>query len=124
MSEARRAEGGHAFGRGDVVSLPRGIGFGRGEALELFVVLQSEMFAAALPTLVVAPLDDAHAVYAGFPGAVPVKTTGARAREMVILVPNLRSVRVDRLEGKVQGRLDRKQLAAVDRVLRLLLDMT
>ena len=124
MSEARRPEAGHAFGRGDVVSLPRAIGFGRGESLELFAVLQSEMFAAALPTVVVAPLDEAHAVYAGFPGAVPVTTTGARARDMVILVPNLRAVRLDRLAGKVQGRLDRKHLAAVDRVLRLLLDMS
>lgn len=109
-----------AFDRGEVVALPRRIGFGRGDALELFVVLQSIAF-AELPTVVVAPLDEAVPVYAGYPGAVPVRR--ADGREMVVLVPNLRAMRSDRFEAGPRGRLDPKTLGAIDRVLRILLAM-
>jgi mRNA-degrading endonuclease toxin of MazEF toxin-antitoxin module len=108
------------FDRGEVVSLPRRIGFGRGDALEHFVVLQSIRL-AELPTIVVAPLDDAVPVYAAYPGAVPVRTSDGR--DMVVLVPNLRAVRPERFVPRSHGRLDAKTLAAVDRVVRILLDM-
>jgi mRNA-degrading endonuclease toxin of MazEF toxin-antitoxin module len=108
------------FDRGEVVSLPRRIGFGRGDALEHFVVLQSIRF-AELPTIVVAPLDEAVPVYAGYPGVVPVCTSDGR--DMVVLVPNLRAVRTDRFAPRSHGRLDAKTLAAIDRVVRIVLDM-
>lgn len=109
-----------AFDRGEVVSLPRRIGFGRGDALELFVVLQSVRF-AELPTVVVAPLDELVPVYAGYPGAVPVRTSDGR--DMVVLVPSLRAVRAERFAPRGLARVDAKTLAGIDRVLRNLLDM-
>lgn len=108
-----------------MLALKRRIGFGAGEALEHFVVLQSPRFAASLETTIVAPLDVAAPAYGKFPGAVPVTVHGGTnfGAASVVLVPFLGSLPLARFEPLALGRLDRRDLSAIDRVVRLLLGM-
>jgi mRNA-degrading endonuclease toxin of MazEF toxin-antitoxin module len=108
--------------RGDVLRLPRRLGFGaKGEA-ESVVVVQADELNKALPTLIVVPLDSAIAVHAGRRLAVPVSAEEAGSSvDHVALVHQVRAIRSDRLAPGVVGRLRAETLSTVSEVLRRVL---
>ena len=110
---------------GEVLALKRRLGFGSGDRVEHFVVLQSDRFTAHLETVVAAPLDAAMDVYAGDPASVRVtaREAGTRA-DQVVLVALLAALPTARFEPAPVGQLDRPSIVSVSRVLRLLFELS
>ena len=108
--------------RGDVLTARRTFGFGRGDSLEHFIVLQSASFPGISDTVVVAPLRKPLPALAAWVGNVPIAVgTGTTAKPMVVVVPLLAAATTDRFEPEIAGRADPRTMAAIDRVLRALL---
>lgn len=110
--------------RGDVLLVNRKIGFGAGESMNRFAVLESDRFAAQRDSVIVAPLDAALALYDRDPSVVRISSREAGTRGMqVVLVPMLRALSLDEFTPAPVGRLDPRSLHAVARVLRMLFDL-
>jgi mRNA-degrading endonuclease toxin of MazEF toxin-antitoxin module len=110
--------------RGEVLSLRRPIGFLPGSRIDRFVVLQSDRLAAVLDTLLVVPLDRAHADYSRLPALVRVSAAEAGTKEdHVAIVPHLGSIPADRFDLSPVGRLQPATLARIARVVKLVLDV-
>jgi mRNA-degrading endonuclease toxin of MazEF toxin-antitoxin module len=110
--------------RGEILALQRRLGFGPGNSLEHFAVLQADELSGTLETFLVAPLDSAFDFWAGLPGTVRIsgKEAGVRG-DQVILVSQLCCVPADRFQPVPVGRLRRDSLARVERIIRLVLDL-
>jgi mRNA-degrading endonuclease toxin of MazEF toxin-antitoxin module len=110
--------------RGDVLVALRQVGFGVAGAVERFVVLQADPFNAALDTLIVAPLDDAFAFYAQFPGALPVSGREAGVKtDQVVVVSHLAAVDAGRFQPSPVGKIDRRTLGVVEALLKRLFSL-
>jgi hypothetical protein len=109
--------------RGDVLVAVRKLGFGAGGRRERFVVVQSDLL-AGIDTLAVAPLDEDGPIYRQDPLVVRVSAAEAGAgRPHVVLAHLLAAVRLDRFEREAGGRLFGKTMAAVDQLLRRVLQL-
>ena len=109
--------------RGDIVQLRHRIGFGPKGKPEAVVLVQAGPLIAALPTVLVVPLDSAVASFAGDPSCVPVSAREAGGTEHVAVVTQLRPVRVDALEPAAHGHLGRGTMKALERALKLVLGL-
>jgi mRNA-degrading endonuclease toxin of MazEF toxin-antitoxin module len=108
--------------RGDVLELRKPIGFLPNARLERFVVLQSDRITATVETVVVAPLDEALAMYSAMPGALLVAASEAGARKkQVALLTQIVTLPLERFEASRVGRLNRVTRARMDEILRLVL---
>ncbi len=109
--------------RGVVLVVPRRLGFGADGRREHFVVLQSDLL-QGLDTVVVAPLDQAAAMYDGDPLVVPLtpKESGTKAAQ-VALVYLLSAVPVARFEEAAVGRVSARTLARLGEATRTVLDL-
>jgi mRNA-degrading endonuclease toxin of MazEF toxin-antitoxin module len=109
--------------RGDVYRLVRRLGFAAAAEGEAVVVVQATRLNEALPTLVVVPLDF-DSVWAAHPLAVRVRARElATEQDHFAITTELRAVRQDRLAPGRVGKVDRRTLAELDRVLRLVLGL-
>lgn len=80
--------------------------------------------AAALETVLVAPLDSALDLYQSFPGAVRVDGDEAGTRsDQVVIVTLLSAIASARFERDAVGRLRPESLSRVERVARLALEL-
>lgn len=109
--------------RGDVLVSLRKLGFGAGGRRERFVVVQSDLL-LGIDTAVVAPLDQDAPIYDSDPLAVrvPAAETGS-AQQHVVLVHLVSACRLDRFESGAVGKLSSKSMAAVDALLRTVLNL-
>ena len=110
--------------RGQVLRLKRRLGFAaKGEA-ESVVVVQVDALNDLLPTLLVVPLDPAAGSFAGHPAVLKVSREEAGSGVEQVAVPwRLRAVPADSLAPGPVGRLRPATLAALDDLLRLVLDL-
>ena len=109
--------------RGDIFSLNRRVGFG-GDSPDHVVVLQSTQLNGVLPTVLVAPLDEAAAMYEANPLMVPVPAVeSGLGRDTVLVLTALTSVSRDRLGPAKVGALGPERLLAVGTALAILLGM-
>lgn len=110
--------------RGDVLSLRRAVGFLRDARLERFLVLQADRVTESIETVLVAPLDEALALYSAMPGAVPISARDAGAKKrQVALLTQLMALPLERFESAAVGQIDRATRVRVDGTLRLVLDL-
>lgn len=110
--------------RGDVLQLKRRLGFGREHEGERVVVIQSTPLNAALPTLVVVPLDSGARALARQPFVARVSAREAgSAAECVAVATHVMTIRADRLVPGRVGRLLPATLMTLDDQLRLVLDL-
>jgi mRNA-degrading endonuclease toxin of MazEF toxin-antitoxin module len=110
--------------RGDVLRLKRRLGFSaKGEA-EAVVVVQATPLNAVLPTLVVVPLDPAVGAYASHPAVLRVSREEAGSGVDHVAVPwRVRALAASALAPGPVGRLRPDTLAALDRLLELVLGL-
>jgi mRNA-degrading endonuclease toxin of MazEF toxin-antitoxin module len=110
--------------RGDVLRLKRRLGFAvKGEA-ESVVVVQANPLNGVLPTLIVVPLDPAVGAFADHPAVLRVSREEAGARVDQVAVPwRLTAIGGDALAPGPVGRLRSGTLRALDRLLKLVLDL-
>jgi mRNA-degrading endonuclease toxin of MazEF toxin-antitoxin module len=110
--------------RGDVVQVKRRLGFGTEGDGERVVVVQATALNAALPTLVVVPLDASLELFARQPLAVRIAAREAGAStDHVAVCSWLHTLRADRLEPGRVGRLKARTLSELDERLRIVLDL-
>ena len=104
--------------------MKRRLGFGaKGEA-EAVAIVQADALNAALPTLLVVPLDSAVGLHAGNPLAIAVSAREAGSHaEHVALPIQLRAIRADALSPGAVGRLKPATMSALEAALRLVLDL-
>ena len=108
--------------RGEVLVVLRRLGFSVAGDPERYVVLQADDVGDSLDTVLVAPLDDVSPHHEDDPLAVRISAKEAGApREQVVLPAHLSSIRMNRFEPHVVGRLSIKSLRAVQGVLSVLL---
>ena len=78
----------------------------------------------ATETVIVAPLDEALALYASLPAAVPVSAAEAGTeRRQVVLATQLATIPLDRFEPSPVGKLQRTTRNRLDAVLRMVLSL-
>jgi mRNA-degrading endonuclease toxin of MazEF toxin-antitoxin module len=110
--------------RGEVLTLRRAVGFLPGSKLASFAVVQADRLSAALETVIVVPLDQAHEDYAGLPALVAVSRDEAGLRsDQVAIVPQVTSLPLSRFEAGATGKLRKATLERVERALRIVLDL-
>lgn len=110
--------------RGDVLQLKSRLGFASGRDTERVVVVQATALNAALPTVLVVPLDPGVAIFAGSPLAVEVSAAEAgTTHDHVAIVSWVRVMQLDRLLAGRVGRLDAGTLSDLDDRLRFVLDL-
>jgi hypothetical protein len=101
----------------------RKLGFGAGGRRERFVVVQSDLL-MGIDTAIVAPLDEDAAMYDDDPLAVGVPAVEAgTAKPHVVLVHLIAAAGLDRFEAAAVARLSAKTMAAVDSLLRTVLQV-
>ncbi len=110
--------------RGDVLRLKSRLGFApKGEA-ESVVIVQSNGLNGVLPSFVVVPLDPVVALYAKHPAVVLVTAREAGSNvDHVAVVWRMRAVLADSFAVGAVGQLSSATLTALDRALRLVLDL-
>jgi hypothetical protein len=110
--------------RGDVMRLKRRLGFSaRGEA-ESVIVVQATALNAALPTLLVVPLDPAIGAYTDNPAVLRVTRQELGSTVDHVAIPwNMRAVSADAFAPGPAGRLKPASLAALDDLVRLVLGL-
>ena len=108
---------------GDVFRLTRRVGFGDDDAQHV-VILQAARLNAVLPTIVVAPIDESHAMYAHNPLLVPVSAgESGLGRDGVVVLTAMGAIARLRLEGSRVGRLEPSTLATVHHATAILLGL-
>jgi hypothetical protein len=111
--------------RGDVLRLKRRLGFAaKGEA-EGVIVVQATPLNSVLSTLLVVPLDPAVGAYTRHPAVlrIPGAETGS-AVDQVAVPWRLRAISADACAPGPVGRLRPATLAALDDLLKLVLDLS
>jgi mRNA-degrading endonuclease toxin of MazEF toxin-antitoxin module len=110
--------------RGDVLEFRKRVGFSSDNSLERVVVVQATELNAALPTLIVVPLDIIADPYVDVQLLVRVSAKEAGTRKDAVAIPtHLRFVPSDRFAAGRVGRLRPSTLAQLDDRLRLVLDL-
>ena len=110
--------------RGDVLQFRARIGFGAKGESERAVVVQATHLNAALPTVLVVPLDVVADPYLARDLLVPVSAREAGASKNHVAIPtHARFVRSDAFAAGRVGRLSAATLAKLDERLRLVLDL-
>jgi mRNA-degrading endonuclease toxin of MazEF toxin-antitoxin module len=110
--------------RGEIFRLKRRLGFGaKGEA-EAVVVVQATPLNAVLPTIIVVPLDPATGASASDPSVLRIsRGESGSAVEQAAVPWRLRAIAADALAPGPAGRLRPANLAALDRLLGLVLGL-
>ena len=109
--------------RGDVVQLKRRLGFGEARGGERLVVIQTTRLNAALPTVIVVPLDDSSVVANTTLGVrVSADEAGSR-RETTAVTWHVKTLLADRLAAGRVGRLEPRTLAQLDDKLRIVMGL-
>lgn len=110
--------------RGEVFRLKRRLGFAAKGEGESVIVVQATALNAALPTIVVVPLDPAVGVYGRHPAVVRVSRQESGSTVEQVAVPwRLRAIGADALAPGPVGRLRPDTLTALDGVLGLVLGL-
>jgi mRNA-degrading endonuclease toxin of MazEF toxin-antitoxin module len=110
--------------RGDVLQFRARVGFGATSAAEHAVVVQASELCAALPTMLVVPLDLVSDPYVDRDLLVAVPADEAGTKKDCVAIPtHLRFVRGDRFEPGRVSRLRTRTLTELDEKLRLALDL-
>jgi mRNA-degrading endonuclease toxin of MazEF toxin-antitoxin module len=110
--------------RGDVLRLKRRLGFSaKGEA-ESVVVVQATPLNAVLPTVIVVPLDPAVGAYGSNPAVLRISKEEVGSSVDHVAVPwQMRALSADALAPGPAGQLRPATLAALDRLLQLVLGL-
>jgi mRNA-degrading endonuclease toxin of MazEF toxin-antitoxin module len=110
--------------RGEVLLVKRRLGFAAKGETESVVVVQADRLNAVLATLLVVPLDAAVGFYANHPAVLRISREEAGSRVEQVAVPwRLRAISADSLAPGPVGRLRANTLAALEDLLRLVLDL-
>lgn len=110
--------------RGDVLRVKKRLGFSaKGEA-ESVVVVQATALNAVFPTLIVVPLDPATSAFAGHRAALRISRSEIGSGVDQVAIPwALRTIAADAFSPGTVGRLKPATLAALDDLIKFVLDL-